>query len=400
MCLNFSEESASSSTTVTRTDDAAPLASEPAVASSNSPTASETGKDTPEKETASVETGVPDVSAAGSKSPTSSDTRNDTPDKEISSVGTDTKVSDVAVANSNSPTASETEKDTPEKETVSVETKVSDVSVASSKSPSAPETGKDTPEKETASVDTEVPDVKEQPSKPAKENETVGEAPAKGDAPINPAAPSMMLKGPATKGEKNIQQVITPTSPTKMIQENGATAVNNSQRSPSGPEQNREPQRHRGRVQATHVQRGTAAAHSRNIQRRPRFVETLDPENIRPLNNAELREVCLTLSSNGTSLALTNKLFVFMGTMLESASEHLQKGLVRSVTPSSPADAAAKSPARPTTGWGWEDIDVLITAMPPFSRLLMYKHLYGRQVRVLLRPACLYSPPSVVCNRA
>ena len=133
-----------------------------------------------------------------------------------------------------------------------------------------------------------------------------------------------------------------------------------------------------------------------------RFVETLDPENtgVRPLNNAELREVFLTLSSNVTSLTLTNKLFVFMGSMLESASEHLQEGLVRSATTSSPADAAAKSPARPTTGWGWEDIDLLITAMPPFSRLVMYKHLYGRQVRGLLRPTCLYSPPSVVCNRA
>ena len=107
--------------------------------------------------------------------------------------------------------------------------------------------------------------------------------------------------------------------------------------------------------------------------RGPTFVETLNPENVRPLNNAELRDVWVKLSDNShvTPLAVTQNLFVYMAAMLESACDHMQKRLVRSASslPPNPAGSSAAS------GWRWEDIDVLITAIPPFSRLMMYKHI-------------------------
>ena len=110
----------------------------------------------------------------------------------------------------------------------------------------------------------------------------------------------------------------------------------------------------------------------------PKFVETLDPENVRPLNNAELREVWVKLRSPVTSVTDTH-MSLYMAAMLESACDHMQKRLVRSASslPPNPAGSSAAS------GWRWEDIDVLITAMPPFSRLMMYKHIFSTQVRPL-----------------
>ena len=125
----------------------------------------------------------------------------------------------------------------------------------------------------------------------------------------------------------------------------------------------------------------------------PKFVETLDPENVRPLNNAELREVWVLLRSPVTSVMATH-LSVYMAAMLGSACDHMQKRLVRSAS-SLPPDPAGNSA---DSGWRWEDIDVLITAMPPFSRLMMYRHiLLSRQVRPLrcrLYHTMLVFPPS------
>ena len=133
-----------------------------------------------------------------------------------------------------------------------------------------------------------------------------------------------------------------------------------------------------------HAQCPNSALHRLEI-----VVRTVDPENPRPLNLAQLQEMFAKLSSNVCSLVVTNKLLDYLGAMLNSASDHLARHGHGSLSASDVARDINTSRSTNTCTWMWSDLNVLIIAMPSFTRLLIFKHFYARQVRP--SPATIYA---------
>ena len=198
----------------------------------------------------------------------------------------------------------------------------------------------------------------------------------KSDGLVDPAA-QLAVKGAKSHGNQNLNAAAIPT---EIIPENEATSPNvqsphsnnNEAIATNAPHlHGSAPTAPRNLVQArgvvNHAQQTPANGNYRNHPAHPiKFVDTLDPKNAKPLDSVQLQEIYANLSSSVTALAVTNNLFSYLTAMLNGASDHLVGDA---------SDAAHV--------WRWHNIEVLIATMPPFARLLVYKHVFARQVRPL-----------------
>ena len=186
---------------------------------------------------------------------------------------------------------------------------------------------------------------------------------AKSDVVVNPVA-QLATRGPASHGNQNLN---TATSLADIAPGNVATAPivqhargNNNETSAANA-----PRAH-GNIHPTQrkLVHMPVNGNYRNHPAHPiSFVDTLDPENAKPLDSAQLQEIYASLSSSVTALTVTNNLFAYLTALLDSAADYLVGDL-----------------SGVTHFWRWHNIDVLISTMPQFARLLVFKHVFARQV--------------------